>query len=222
MSAGKNRKSFNFRSLVTFTVVLSFLVISFTGVILYLTPQGRMAHWTGWSLFMLGKEQWSAVHINTCLLFLIAASLHIYLNWRVLISYIRTKAVAGFRRKWEFATAAVVITAFVVTTLGAIPPLSLVTDWNEDIKTYWSHQVRTKGPMPHAESLPLKKLVATIDGMTVQNAMALLRTEGFEVPDASVTLEELAGQKSLSPMEVYELLNGMSLITDGTSTRHIP
>ena len=219
MSAGKNRKQFQFRSLVTFTVVLSFLVMSFTGVILYLTPQGRMAHWTGWSLFMLGKEQWSAVHINTCLLFLIAASLHIYLNWRVLLSYIRTRAVAGFRRKWEFATALVLSTAFVVTTLGAIPPLSLVTDWNEDIKTYWSRQVRTRAPMPHAESLPLKKLVTTIDGMTLQDATSILRGKGFEVPDASITLEELAKQNGLSPMDLYEMLGGKSPAGDKNAGR---
>lgn len=221
MAAGKNRRQFNFRSLVTFTVVLSFLVMSFTGVILYLTPQGRMAHWTGWRLIMLDKEQWSALHINTCLLFLFAAALHIYLNWRVLISYIRTRAVAGFRRKWEFAAALVISTAFVVTTLGAIPPLSLVTDWNEDIKTYWSRQVRTKAPMPHAESLPLKRLVTTIEGMTLQDATGVLRAKGFEVPDASITLEELAGQKDLSPMDIYEMLGGRSPAGDKPAGRQL-
>jgi len=215
MATAKKRKRFNFRSFVTFTVVLSFLIIAFTGVILYLTPQGKMAHWTGWRLFMLDKDQWSAVHINTCLLFLIVAGLHIYLNWRVLMSYISTKAVAGFRRKWEFALAVVIITVFVVTTLSTTPPLSLVIDLNENIKTYWSKQVKTKAPAPHAESLPLKKIAETIDGVTVQAVMATLGREGFDVPDASITLGELADQKSLSPMEVYELIvNGSEATGD--------
>jgi len=213
MATSKNRKQFNVRSLVTFTVVLSFFVIAFTGIILYLTPQGRMAHWTGWQLIMLDKDQWSALHINTCLLFLIAAGFHIYLNWRVLFSYIRTKAVAGFRRKWEFVTAAIISIVFVVTTLGAIPPLSLINDWNDNIKTYWSGQVRTKAPVPHAEALPLKKIVTTIEGMNTQIAITILQREGFDVPDASITLEDLATQKGLSPMEVYEMI-----ISDATAS----
>ena len=206
MAANKTRGTLNFRSLTTFTILLSFLVIAFTGVILYITPQGRVAHWTDWRLLGLGKEGWSAVHINTCLLFLIVAGFHVYLNWRVLFSYIRTRAVAGFRRKWELAIAASVTTVFVIGTLGAVPPFSTIIQWNEDIKDYWSDQVRTRPPFPHAEAMPLKAIADATEGMMGEDAVKALQLRGFNVADASVRLEDLAAENGVSPMTVYEAM----------------
>jgi hypothetical protein len=36
-------------------LAVAFLMLGFSGVILYLTPRGRVANWTGWT--MLGLDQ---------------------------------------------------------------------------------------------------------------------------------------------------------------------
>ena len=210
-TAARKKSHLNFRSFISFLLTLSFLLIAFTGVIMYFTPQGRMAHWTDWRMLWLTKDQWSALHINSCLLFLIGTALHIYLNWRVLLSYVYTKTTAGFRRKWEFALASLLTVVFVGGTFALLPPFSTIMNINEDIKQYWSGQVTTKGPVPHAEALPLKKLIGFTEGADLQQAMKALRSAGYEVHDASITLEMLAKQKYASPMEIYsEILQGLN------------
>jgi len=63
-----------------------------TSVILFITPQGRVAYWADWRLWGLTKTDWGNIHINLGLLFLIALSVHIYYNWKPLISYLKNKA----------------------------------------------------------------------------------------------------------------------------------
>jgi hypothetical protein len=46
---------FQLRGFVSLLLTLFFLALSFSGVMLYLTPRGRVANWTGWS--MLGLEK---------------------------------------------------------------------------------------------------------------------------------------------------------------------
>ena len=75
-------KRFHTRAFVSLLLTCSFFVLLVTGIVLYITPQGRVAHWTGWTIAGLGKEQWSAVHIVISLLFLTSAALHLYFNWR--------------------------------------------------------------------------------------------------------------------------------------------
>lgn len=211
-TTGRKKPPLNFRSFISFILTWTFLLIAFTGVIMYFTPQGRMAHWTDWRMLSLTKEQWSALHINSCLLFLIGAALHIYLNWRVFFSYIRTRATAGFRRKWEFALASLLAVVFAGGTLAVLPPFSTIMQINDNIKQHWSGQVTTKAPVPHAEALPLKKLAGHIEGADMQRVMMALRSAGYEVPDASITLEMLAGQTGASPMEIYrEILRGLNV-----------
>ena len=64
---------FRTRGFVSLLLALTFLVASFSGVILYLTPRGRVANWTGWTMLGLDKHEWGAIHINACLLVLVIA-----------------------------------------------------------------------------------------------------------------------------------------------------
>jgi hypothetical protein len=54
------------KGLTSLAMACLFLIVSFSGIILYMTPQGRVANWTNWTLLGLGKHDWSAVHINAC------------------------------------------------------------------------------------------------------------------------------------------------------------
>jgi len=82
----------SFRRIVSLVTTLSFLVMAYTGIMLFLSPQGRVANWANWTLWGLGKEDYSAIHINFMVVFLIASILHIYLNWACLVSYLRNAA----------------------------------------------------------------------------------------------------------------------------------
>ena len=96
-------RKFNTRGFTTFLVSLSFLLLAVSGVILYVTPRGRTANWTGWTMLGLSKHEWGALHITVALLFLTLAALHLYFNWRVFLRYFRTKVEEGLCLKRELA-----------------------------------------------------------------------------------------------------------------------
>ena len=51
-----NAMKFRTKGFVSLLLALTFLVASFSGVILYLTPRGRVANWTGWTMLGLDKH----------------------------------------------------------------------------------------------------------------------------------------------------------------------
>ena len=95
-------KKFHWRGLTSFLVTLGFLLLAFTGMMLYFTPKGGVAHWIDLRLLGLDKDQWAAIHMLAAILFVIAAGFHLYFNWRIFIHYIKTKA--GFNLKRETST----------------------------------------------------------------------------------------------------------------------
>lgn len=74
------------RKATSLTVLLTFVLLVLTSVILYIVPHGRVAYWADWHLWGLTKTQWESFHINLGLLLLLAILLHIYLNWKVIVS----------------------------------------------------------------------------------------------------------------------------------------
>lgn len=57
----KNKQSL--RSLMSFMVIWSFLILIVTGIVLYVVPHGRVAYWVHWSMLGMEKEQWGWVHM---------------------------------------------------------------------------------------------------------------------------------------------------------------
>lgn len=79
------------RKITSLTALLAFLVMLLTSVVLYVVPQGRVAYWADWRLWGLTKTDWGNLHIVLGFLFLITLGLHIYDNWKPMISYLKNK-----------------------------------------------------------------------------------------------------------------------------------
>ena len=188
----------SFTSLLTFA---AFLVMSFTGIALYVSPKGRVAHWTDWTLLGLNRDQWTAIHMNICLLFLIVGSVHLYLNWSIFWCYL-THKLSGGRRFWREIALALLATLLVVGgTLYAVPPFSSLVDLNDQIKRYWAQRA-APAPMPHAEELRLPAYAQLLE-LTPDEVLAALRDEGFTVDDPKARLREVAEQNGTSPGQVH-------------------
>ena len=74
-------EKFTLKKAVSLTLALSFLVMSYTGIMLFFTPKGKIAYWTDWTLLGLSKTQYTDLHITTLFLFLTSGIWHIYYNW---------------------------------------------------------------------------------------------------------------------------------------------
>jgi hypothetical protein len=56
------KRKFNLRSFTSFTLVISTLIMSWSGFILYIAPPGRIANWGTWKLMLFTKSEWQALH----------------------------------------------------------------------------------------------------------------------------------------------------------------
>ena len=74
-------KAFSSRAFVSVLTGLSLIGMTISGIVLFLTPSGRIANWTDWTYLRLTKHQWGALHIWLSLIFLAASFFHVYFNW---------------------------------------------------------------------------------------------------------------------------------------------
>ena len=209
----QERRSFRWRGLTSFVVTLAFLVLATTGVILYVSPQGRVANWTDWTVLGLDKEQWAAVHTTSALLFVIASAFHIYFNWDVLVSYVVRKRRLHLKR--ELAVAAAVVTVVFAGTAAGIPPFSNIADLNDRIKAHWESR-SVQAPYPHAEDSRLDEF-SEQTGTPLDVLVERLSRAGIKVDDpASQTLGDLARAQGLTPNELFAKISGESKsVTEG-------
>ena len=189
---------------VSLTLAFSFLVMTVTGIMLYIAPKGKVAYWADWKMFGLSKTQYGDIHITSMVLFVAIAVWHIYYNWKPLISYIKNSAKQITLFKKELLIAFAINVFFVAGTLMGIQPLRSVLDLNEYIKTKWEERYGSP-PYGHAEESSLKALVQHT-GIELTEATSLLQEKGISVQKSSQTLLEIAETNRLSPKEVYDII----------------
>ena len=200
----KNKK-INWRAFTSVYMGFSALVVIFSGIILYLSPPGRVAHWSYWSLFWLTKTEWQAIHTIFTFLFVFFGGLHIYYNWKPLMNYLRRKTKESFELRREMFIA-LILTVFVFAgTYNEIPPFSTVMDFGETLTDSWSSD-ETEPPIPHAEQLTVGEFARLIK-VPEENFIRMLEKNGYAVKDTSMTLEDLAVEYGVTPSKFFELVN---------------
>jgi hypothetical protein len=206
VNSGKtDKKKFNWRGTTSLLAASSFVVMAVTGIVLYASPQGRVAHWADWRVAGLDKEQWGAVHTTSSLLFMVAACVHLYFNWRVFLHYIRVARQFNLKREM---IATLLITAVVVAgTVWEVPPFSSIMAANTRIKAYWEAR-SARAPYPHAEASTLAEF-AQQTGTDLGQLKTRLAEMGVDANEPATTIGSAAKELGLSPGELFERL-GMS------------
>lgn len=217
------------RGMASMVVAFSFGLMAVTGIVLYLSPQGRIANATGWAVLGLTKQDWIALHTTLGMLFLISSCFHLFLNWRTLFGYLSLRH-SPFSA-WRILLAAGVVVLVCIGTLCGIPPLSYVAELNEhgQGQSYAALQKRASAPIAsdirirqddsaaHGERRgegrgwgrqTLQELCDT-EGILLQTALAILESQGFSA-NANTTLKELGWQKDMSPSSIRTLLTTQS------------
>ena len=201
MTKSGTKRSFNARAFVSLTLAVGFLITMFAGLILYLTPHGRVANWTGWSVLGLGKEQWGEVHMTGSALFVSMAVVHLIYNWKPLLAYLRRKAKEGPGMRWEPVAALAVGLLFLTGTVQEWPPFHSVVTVNTSVKGYWEARA-AQAPRPHAEELTIAAYAEEI-GMRPEGVMRRLNEAGIQVDDSSEKLRSVADRHGLAPSDLH-------------------
>ncbi|NNF98402.1 MAG: DUF4405 domain-containing protein [Desulfobacteraceae bacterium] len=189
------------RKITSLTALVSFLLLITTSFILYVVPAGRVAYWANWKLLALTKEHWTDVHINLGFLFLISIGLHIYYNWKPIVSYLKNKTRQVKVFTPDFNAAVIISIAVVIGTLVGVPPFSTVIGIGASIKQTAADKYG-EPPYGHAEMSNLKSF-ATRMGMDLGESMNKLKAGGIKFDNDMQTLSQIAEQNDISPQQVY-------------------
>ena len=141
------------------------------------------------------------------LLMVLAALIHVYFNWRVLLSYFRHKLTKRFALRAEWVISLVLCGLVAGGTTAGIRPFSDLGDWHEAIKRSWDRSHRP-GPVAHAELLTLRELAGQTDGIDIDTMLSHLQERGIQIESADVELADLADQARMSPKELYQIALG--------------
>jgi hypothetical protein len=114
---GSRRKAF--RAFVSFVVLLAFIVLAVTGLVMYAWRAIGSREFLG-----LTRGAWNAVHTSISFLSILAAAAHVYLNWRVLVSYVKRRTSAARSYLRECVVALGLVVAVIAGTLLGIPPFN--------------------------------------------------------------------------------------------------
>jgi len=197
-------EKFTVKKAVSLTLALSFLVMSYTGIMLFMTPKGKIANWTDWTLLGLSKTQYTELH-NTSMFLLLATGIwHIYFNWKPLTSYLKNHLHRITFLKKEFLLALALNVFFVGATLAHWQPMQSIVDLNTAIKDYWERQEGAP-PFGHAEEATVSSL-APQGGIDTPTALKRLRDAGFRVKNGRQTLQQIADENGVSAQRLFEVM----------------
>ncbi len=208
--------SFKLKVLTSYVLTFSFLLASLSGIILFLSPKGRIAHWIHWTALTLDKEQWGAVHMSFVAIMLIAGLLHLFwFNWAVFLGYLRSKRTKALRHKTEMAIALVLTLFFWLGTVYEIPPAISITRLADSIDKSYQNEVN-EPPIPHAEELTLVQFANMQADSSVEAVIECLSSAGYATEDPEITMGELATKYGVSPRQLLEVISADLKPSDGS------
>ena len=198
-------KGFHKRGFITFLTLMSFIVMTITGFVLYFAPQGRIAYWVDWRFWGITKTDWGSIHTISCFLFVIVGIYHLVFNGKALGNYISSKVSGGFRLKKEFGIALAISCAVILGSMYQIPGIKQVLEFSEYAKTLWVKNKEYDPPMAHAEQLSLKNFAKKMN-IDLAPATAELAKNGVRVANSDDSLSKIARDNRTSPVNVYILI----------------
>jgi len=193
------------RRVTSLSITFSFLIMSYTGILLFIAPKGRVANWINWELFGLDKTQYTNLHVTFMVLFLVGMIFHIYLNWCPLMCYLKNKSRQFSLLTKEFIFAIAINALFVVGTLYYWAPFEQFLDFEDDVKSSWETKV-DKAPYGHAELSSLQEF-SSKTGLELETIMKQLALGNIKGASPEKTIAALAKENGKSPAQIFDAIS---------------
>ncbi|MEA2050366.1 MAG: DUF4405 domain-containing protein [Campylobacterota bacterium] len=208
------------KKIISLSLGFSFLIMSYTGIILFIAPHGRISRWLDWHLLGLDKTQYQELHTTSMITFLLFAILHIIYNWKPIISYMKDSTKKISFTKKEFLIALFVNAIFVAGTLYHIKPFQSFLDLGEDIKSSWgdnetkivqdNNSTNTKVEVIKAppEQLGRKTLdqLSQSGHIDIKYALKILEQKGLSGIDKNSRIKDISNDLDIEKTDVYKLI----------------
>ena len=201
------KKLFRWRVFISLGLFIALFMMLVSGVILYISPPGRVANWTDWRLIGLTKTGWRNQHLIFGFAFILLSFFHLFLvNWKAFFSYLKIKTSEGIKRPTEFLAIIVLSSFFGVGTYYGFEPFLAIIQFGNRISSSWEGQEK-KAPIPHAELMTLIELSQQPGmGGDPEALKTKLEKAGVKVTSSKETLAAIAEANSMAAEHVYEML----------------
>lgn len=198
-------KKFSWRAFISFALTYIMVILLLSGIMLYVSPPGRYAHWVNWTIWGFTKEGWQGIHIIFSFGFILLSVLHLlWINWKGFLSYIKSKSSSGFNKKRELITSTLMIFVLFFGTIYGIPPFKNILDLGEHFTASWEKEEEA-APIPHAEILTLDELAEQLKLSSVDEITEKLKNHDVKFENTHTqTLQEIAEANNSNPLEIYE------------------
>ena len=195
------------RKITSLTLGFSFLIMNYTGIMLYFVPKGKIAYWADWHLFGLSKTQYADLHTTSMVSFLFFAILHIFYNWKSIVNYLKDANKKVSFTKKEFLVAFGLNLIFILGTLFMLQPFKAFLDLQTSIKDNWTKEYG-EPPYGHAEETKLKVFCKKLN-IDYNEASEILTSHNIKFKDDD-SLLEIGNKNNISPSHIYKLINKTS------------
>lgn len=201
-------KKFSWRAFISFGLTWAMLIILLSGIMLYLAPPGRYAHWVNWTIWGYSKGEWQAIHTLFSLAFVILSALHlVWINWKTFLSYLKSRNTKGFNKSRELIFSLVLVFVVFLGTVFSMPPFKNVIAFGDNLTNSWE-KTEERAPVPHAEMLTLAELTEQLHFESVDLLTKKLDNHKIRYEDVHTqTLQEIAKTNDNTPMGIYEIIS---------------
>jgi hypothetical protein len=216
------KKLFNLRSFTSFSLVISTIIMSWSGFILYVAPPGRIANWGDWRLMLFTKAEWQALHTIFSYMFFILVIIHLFfVNWQTFLTYFKSKLKAGLNKKWELLAATLVSAIFFIGTLESWIPFGPVMTFGENVKASWDRKYNAP-PVAHMEEYTLEKVSADFPGVAPSELLKTLNDSNIVASNTDETIKVIAANNNTVPARVYGILTSRYKAQQVINTKEAP
>jgi hypothetical protein len=217
-SMHEDRPRLAWRAMTSVLIAISFVVLVVTGAILFVSPPGRIANWTNWTILGLGKHEWIDLHVCFSALFLLVTVFHLVFNWRPLANYFKDRFTRRVGFRWEWVLALAICAGAYAGTRAGLPPFSTLMAFSSRVKESWD-QPRQRAPIPHAKLLTLAELVQKA-GVDLATATNRLVAKGVTNVTGEIVVQELANQNGRSAQQIYHAIQAEPVRGGGRGQGH--
>jgi hypothetical protein len=203
----EKKKGFSLRSFTSFALVISTIIMSWSGFVLYIAPPGRIANWGTWKLMLFTKTHWQELHTIFSYVFFILVIVHLFfINWRAFLTYFKSKVFSGLNRKWELLTATFLSALIFIGVLFSWTPFGPVMAFGEKVKASWEGKFEAP-PILHMETFTLTDLAVEFDSIAPALLMETLKENNIIVAGVEMRLKDIATENNITPSIIYDLLS---------------
>ncbi|MCS7149647.1 MAG: DUF4405 domain-containing protein [Caldimicrobium sp.] len=195
----------NLRGFISISTGFTFALSLVSGIVLFFTPQGRIAYWIDWEFLWLNKTEWTNWHILSSIFFLLFGSLHLYQNFKAFLQHLYKRAKHLKILPTETLVSSALCLFLIVSALLNLPPLSYIIKLSENLKKSWVRSPDYEPPVPHAETLSLKAFCLR-QKIDIELALNTLKDHGVSVKGPEETLKDIAKRNKISPAKIYQII----------------